>query len=396
MKRVDPRLASQPYILPCNIYPFIIGTNIQAYTQARVNLKLTCLLHDNIALPGSLAMESEFIRALIVELFPFVEEGIIKFGLRSSCNSFSDLASQKYISQPSQNVLRMAELLDTTCKETLLFDATNTSSNYIMELSAFLRHIHTKARKSNIKSTVESALETLAETNGVFTLQDALKLIKNTYLDAQFKSVAKLLYSTIGAKMINSQAIIPSALWRNATSLSEDLSIISLSKAPRQIADNAVMDYFTIDSNAIDKLSAKDLFELKKEPHTAKYIRELDQAVDEVTKLSDSDKNLDTAIIELANDRVREIKKAIYKRCQKEEKKLKVESYVFGATDEAASILGGMVGVGPIKQGLTTLARKIAKKSKKLEWLDYTSAPLVSHVSRFRGFIKKHANADLT
>jgi len=357
--------------------------------QARVNLKLICLLHDSVTLPGSLAIEDSFVRVLLTQLLPFVNSGILKLDLRSSCNSFNDLAAQKFPDEPPIYVSRMAELLDKTCKETLLFDANNASQQYINELSIVLDSFHAKSRRRTVESEIEKAINRLSEADGVLTLQEALELLQNTYLDKKFKALAKLLYSTIGAKVTNSQAVIPSRLWQDALSISNKLLVSTLNATPRQLADNAVMDYFSVDSQAVDKLGALDIIELKQEPLTNRYIKELDNAIEAATDSLGSDGRIEADIVGLAEDRAEEIRKAIHARCQRERRNLKLESYLFGAVDEAGGFFGGLVGIGPIKKGLTILSRKMAKKNKRMEWLDYTSAPLVTYVSRYRDFIEQ-------
>jgi hypothetical protein len=254
----------------------------------------------------------------------------------------------------------------------------------------FIEFLFSRARSQTIRSAVLRAKEELARSDLV-TLDKTLGLLDDCYLSQRFRAVAKLLYCTVGARAAKSEAIIPAGLWR-AAGFPEASSRVSLSASSRQIAHVALMDYFVIKASAIDGLSASAILDLKAEPMTARCIRELDQAVEEIAAQDSTAADLQD-LSRLANDRAKIIQDAVFSKCRKEEKHLKVEAWVFGATDEAGSTLGNLVGVGPIKKGLASIARRLARKTEKLSWLDYTSAPLVTYVSRYRQFIAKHRTA---
>ena len=128
MKRIDPFERIHPYLLLTSVYPFVIGHTDESFRKARTILKISCLLHDEVTLPGSLAIENIFIRDLLLQNEEFIKNGNLILDLRSSCKSFTDLMSEKNIEDPC--VAIAANRFDNICKTTISFDAINTTTQF--------------------------------------------------------------------------------------------------------------------------------------------------------------------------------------------------------------------------------------------------------------------------
>jgi hypothetical protein len=389
VKRINPFDSSQPYLLPCNVYPFICGSGQREYVLARTNLKLCCLLHDNVHFPGSIAVENPFVRDLALDIMPFLEAGTVKLDLRSSCTSFSELVRTKFDERAAPQAVRMAELLDARCPSVLFFDARDTAASYAKELGEVVRILRRRARDPSVVSHLDRASDFLLATRSSLPLVDVEGLLKGTHLNHRFATIARVLYSLHGARVTNSEAVLPDSIWNKAFPRgTKDVDISARKLTPKassdlQFANEVVMDYFAVDAGHIDKLSATAILDLKREPLTNRYIRELNDAVSEASRQSRKQEDF-TDTFELIRDRAVLIRSVVRNRCESERRALKRESLVLGATDEVGGIAGGLFGLSFLRKGYVSLARRLARKHHQLAFLDYTSTPLVTHVSRFQ------------
>ncbi len=393
MRRIDPFSLPNPGLLPCNVYPFICGTGEDSYAIARASLKLCSLLHESIHLPGSVALQDPFVQALMIELAPFLENGQLRLDLRSSCASFSDLVSVKYSGSAPDEISRMAAFLDTKCKAALSFDAANTATGYSEDMIKVAREALQRARSQEVIAALNRAISFLHDRGPNLSIDTASSLMMGTRLHSRFRAVAKLFYSIHGAKVTNSDPIIPLQLWQTSfplirhTHFPDEFGPKLPLGTDLELANDVVMDYFSIEASHIDKLNAHQIIELKSEPMTERYIRELNDAIRQATLAIQREEGI-TDITRLARDRANLIRRSVQAKCKNEEKRIHRESWIFGTASEIGGLASDYVaGTGFIRSGLTTLARRLARKHKTLAWLDYTSAPLITHVSRLRGYI---------
>jgi len=395
MIHIDPFSGSFRHLLPCDIYPFLSGGGENNYARARTSLKLSCLMHEFVHLPGSFVLEDQFVGALALEVLPFIESGDIKLDLRNNCGSYSHLAYIKYGGKPPVNIEKMALLLDNTCKSALSFDPLSTSFQFSSLLGDFAKHLLGNVTDENLSLKIEEAIKGIEANKFSLTLSLAESYMKDTILYPRFRAATHLYYSIVGARVTNSEPIIPFHLLEST--MIDDGKVITKGTDPRIMLDarqssrnfsnNVVMDYFTIDSNLIDKLDARTLLDFKREPMTSWYIRELDEATTKILAIGSEEKEIKDAH-SLAKDRATLIQAGFRKKCSRLKKKREKEEKVLLFLEEVGGTLGNLSFVGPLKSGVTKLARYLAKKEPRLAWLDYSSSPIITYVSRFRDLIQ--------
>lgn len=393
MQRVNPMDSHEAALLPCHVYPFISGRGAHNFVQARTHLKLCCLLHDRLHLPGSLAMQDPFVQALTRSVLPFVEADHIRLDLRSSCASFSELAEIKFDGEAPEVVRDMAGLLDRSCVSVLMFDAMGTASAYAQRLLGALSHLRSRARSPFVCDAIDEASAWLRAHQDSITLDQAMNLLMGTYLHRRFSSIAKLLYSVQGAKVTNCEPVLPLGLWREAFPSGKVSFVPDAGHPPthdigtdRHFANEVVMNYFAIDATQIDSLNAEAILNLKREPLTSRYIRELDAAVAEASNVIQRGESIVDALA-FAQDRSELIRSAVRRRCEEERRRGRAEGWVIEGLSEAGGVFADLSGIGPIARGLAYLARRVARTRPELSWLDYTSSPLSTHVSRFQDMV---------
>lgn len=388
LHKVDPFATAVQPLLPCDVYPFVAGKTPLSFAKARTKLKLSCLLHDRLTIPGSLALQDPFVRGLSMELLPFIKSGQLCLDLRSSCHSFNDLAVQKHEELVPHATKTMADILDATCPQVISFDEKSTSSNYSAQLASVTNTLLMRTKSSSVAKKLESAIETLNKSPQAITLDIATSLMKGTYLGPRFSAVAKLLYSLEGARVTNANPIVPAELWAQAFPTRASLVPESIPNPGRQLesdrlqANDIVFDYFSIDAAHIDRLTAEEILELKHEPMTSRYIRELDLAIGEAASQIRSGSPFDDAL-EMARDRAKYIELITRQRCEREKRLRKREAWFTASVDEIGGATADLIGVSLVRKGLAKLARRVARNNKSLAWVDYTTAPLFAHVSRF-------------
>ena len=184
MKRIDPFERIHPYLLLTSVYPFVIGHTDESFRKARTILKISCLLHDEVTLPGSLAIENIFIRDLLLQNEEFIKNGNLILDLRSSCKSFTDLMSEKNIEDPC--VAIAANRFDNICKTTISFDAINTTTQFRNNLIEYLIYFISVSRKNEVKEKLQQSLVTIENWTSFLTLENAKKTVSGTYLQPNY------------------------------------------------------------------------------------------------------------------------------------------------------------------------------------------------------------------
>lgn len=382
MKRINPFERDNPYLLLTSVYPFIIGHTAEAFQKARTILKISCLLHNEITLPGSLAIENIFIRDLLLQNEEFLKNGNLILDLRSSCKSFSDLMSEKNIENPY--IAIAANHFDSICKSTISFDASNTTNQFKTDLIGYLRHFISVSRKNEVKEKLQLSLKTIEDWPSFLTLENAKTALSGTYLTTKLHNIATMLYCKAGAEVTNSQPLLTENIWLSSLVNSSTPCKINENHSLRYLADSAVMEFFAIRNDAIDKLSAEEIIEIRSEPLTLSYIKELDSSIEESKKIYESNGIINANIAREAKKISEIIIGRIYQKCSREKKSNSRENKVIHLIEEAGGVV--VPGISTAKKGLTSLSRTMAKKFN-LPLLEYTTTPISTYVSRFQNKI---------
>lgn len=366
-------------MLLTSVYPFIAGHNAEAFQKASTILKISCLLHDEITLPGSLAIENIFIRDLLLQNDAFLKNGNLILDLRSSCNSFSDLMSEKNIENRSTEIA--AEHFDTICKSTISFDAPNTTNQFKTDIIKYLKYFISASRKNKVKEKLQQSLEMIGNWPSFLTLEDAKTALRGTYLTPKLHNIAILLYCKAGADVTNSQPLLTEKIWLSSIVNNSAPYATNENHSLRYLADSAVMEFFAIRNDAIDKLSAEEIIEIRKEPLTRSYIKELDNSIEESKKTYEASGIISAGIAKDTQKISETLRNRIYEKCSREKKTSSRENKIIHLIEEA----GGAVvpGISTAKKGLTKLSRTMAKKYN-LPILEYTTTPISTYVSRFQ------------
>jgi hypothetical protein len=379
MKRINPFIREKPYLLLTSIYPFIIGNSANAFQEARIILKASCLLHEKTTIPGSLAIENPFIRDLLLENEEFIKQGNLMLDLRSTCNSFSDLINEKAINNPYIEIA--ANHFDNICKSSLSFDAPETSNQFKDDLRKYLLHFINISRKQEVKEQLSSSLLVIENKTGFLTLEGAKKALEGTYLSSRLKNIAIMLYCKAGADVTNSQPLLTENIWASSLIHKTTIPDIHRSHSLRYIADAAVMEYFAIRNEAIDKLSPEEILDIRNEPLTSQYIKELDKSIEESKKIFEQKGYIGNKVAKDTKKLSKIIRDKIHEKCSGEQKRVFRENKVKYAIEEAGGVVVPFISTA--KKGITRLSRTMAKKYK-ISLLDYTTSPLSTYVSRFQ------------
>jgi len=380
MQHRDPHTFDRPLLLLSDVYPFISGDDEAAFRRARITMKLACLLHEKSTLAGSMVLEKPFLRNLVLSQQGFLKSGALVLDLRDECQSFNRLADIKFGPSVPDDLRRAADILDSVCKEVVIFSPSTTSHQYVSELRECLVDLHRRARCPNVRSSLEKGIERLDTLSGTLRYEDAAKLVDDTYIRRKVGNLAKLLYATIGARVTHSVPLLPVSVWRAAdTSWVENRGEMS-DRTDRVIADGAVMEYFAVDAMAIDRLSPEEIVDLRNEPLTSAYIRELDEASEQGRREFETRGCADRELVSLVKERQELIRQQVYKRCESERRHQGREGKIIHVVEEVGGTVVPFVATG--KKVLAKLARTAASRHERLAWLDYTTTPISAYVTR--------------
>lgn len=381
MERIDPFKSDKEFILPCSIYPFFCRETQDSFSKGQILLKTACLLHDKITLPGSVLVESEFLTGLLAINNAFIKEEIVIIDLRSGCNSFSDLIKTKYDNQITEDLKRRAEFFDSIITKTIIFDPIDTSNLFREKVKDFILASKSRARNKRILNELNYAYEEISSSKYMFNLNFVRSLRFKTYFKNEIWKAARVLYSVIGAAVTNSDAMLPKPYLSLLDKFSEDFRIPSTGDvSPLEAGHSAVLSYFSINSEAIDKLSASEIIEFKNENPMRMLLKELDSIIMEAENNYKKNRFINSSLESKCKRIASEISKLVYQRCEKEKKRLKIEKTVLHFLEEGAGKV--IPFLSSIKKGIIWIGRRLSRK-KHLRWLEKTSAPLHYYANEF-------------
>ena len=387
MKVLYPETLTHPPLRLSSAYPFVSGTGKSAFQNARITLKLSCLLHDHVTLPTSLVVKNPFLRTLIIENTDFLRSGSLLLDIRETSGSLRNHIVAKYGSEARPDDLATAEFLESKSLVAMLYDESKAAvkvKTYVLEaLRAFRKH----ARKVAVQNNVDIAINAVESLNDVPTLDQTANILDGTYLSSQMRKVAHFIYCAVGAEITNGVPLITDGLWEAANISDVKISHIGLGATEyRGVADAAVMDYFAVQRDAIDRLNASDIIELRAEPLTHHYITELDAAISEANDAFKKKGIIPQSLAKQSKQLVSEIENRIIARCQTERQCNSRDSKILHVINE----IGGafIPFVTTAKEGMAKIARTIARKTGS-GWIDYTTTPIITHVTRFHDKVLK-------
>lgn len=382
MKRINPFLREKPYLLLTSIYPFVIGNSEKAFKEARVILKIACLLNEQNTVPGSLSIESNFVRRLLLSNDDFIKEGNLILDLRSSCNSFSELLKEKAGLIDIHDVRIAANHFDKICKTTISFNAPETSNQLKGNIKYYLNYFISKAKKQEVKDTLHKSLEEIDSVKGFLSLEMAKKILEGSYLSTRLKNIATMLYCKAGADVTNSLPLLTNNIWEASFIRHKTEPETNQNYNLRNIANASVLEFFAIRNDAIDKLEPKEIIDIRNEPLTSQYINELDAVIKESKKIiEEQEEPIAKKYSKQLKDLSVAIQNRIYEKCKQERKRVSKEAKVIHTIEEVAGLVIPFIGTA--KKGITSLSQTIAKKYD-IAWLDYSTTPLSTYVAKYR------------
>lgn len=387
MKLIYPETLSHPPLRLSSAYPFISGTSKSAFQNARISLKLSCLLHDRVTLPTSLVVKNPFLRTLIVENTDFLRSGSLLLDMRATSGSLRNHIVSKYGSEARPDDIAIAEFLESESSAAMLYDESKAAGKVKTYVLAALRAFRERARKAAIQHQVDIVIRAVESLNGVPTLEQTADILNGSYLSSQMRKVAHFIYCAVGAEITNGVPLITSELWEAANISAPKIAYIGLGNTGyRDVADAAVMDYFAVRRDAIDRLNASDIIELRSEPLTHRYIAELDAAISEANDAFSATGAVPTSLTQDSTQLASEIEKRIIARCQAERRRDSRDSKVLYVIDEVGGAFIPFVATA--KKGMAKLARTTARRTGA-GWIDYTTTPISTHVTRFHTKVVK-------
>lgn len=374
-------MLAHPPLRLSSAYPFISGTSKSAFQNARITLKLSCLLHDRVTLPTSLVVKNPFLRTLIIENTDFLRSGSLLLDMRETSGSLRNHIVSKYGSEACPDDLAVAEFLESESSAVMLYDESKAAVKVKTYVLSALRAFRERARKAAVQHNVDIAIRAVESLNDVPTLEQTEDILNGTYLSSQMRKVAHFIYCAVGAEITNGVPLITNGLWEAANISAAKVAHIGFGTTGyREVADAAVMDYFAVRRDAIDRLNALDIIELRSEPLTHRYIAELDATISEANDAFKATGDVPLSLAKESRQLASQIEKRIITRCQAERRRDSRDSKVLSVIDEVGGAFIPFVATA--KKGMAKMARTIARKTGA-GWIDYTTTPISTHVTRF-------------
>jgi hypothetical protein len=362
-------------VLLSSIYPFFCRDLVQEYQSARLQIKTASLLYDRVAIAASVLMKSEWLCRLVQECGPMVSRGVLQLDVRDGFDSLAAFQKHNQFSEHS-GLLPYIESIDRLSPTIIRYQAAPTAGQYVNMLRAYISEYRARARTSHVIGILDRALERLDAAGDTFTVEDAASLCDGCYLAQRCAFVARVLYCIVGGLAIEAPSMLPENAWQGIDERAPVLGLSNLEPSLVERADRLVLEWFSLDSATIDRLTPEEVLDLKDRGSTEQYVSQLRQVVSEIES-SIRQGTLSSATSLEAQKLQDALRARIHERCRRDQKKHKVESLMMGGLDEGAGL--AIPGVSVLRKAGIRVGRAIARRTGA-RVLEKTSTPITTYV----------------
>lgn len=367
MEYIDPSKLSEKPLVLAGLYPFLQGKKKSNRTIAISSLNASCLVQSTCTIPGSLVIENEDLANIVIDRIELLREGILVLDMRNTVRSFVDLVKEKHGTVGSRNLFRIAEVLDENCSRVLHFDPNQSSSSYREYMKSFISKIIDDYNTGLEKKKLSDLIQKLHAHDGHLRYKDAVLLRTNlAKIDRRIESAAKFFYCSCGAESLNGIVQVPEDLY-NAVHVSKLTPHISpkmvTARTERGVAHDAIVDHFAINFEAISRLTAKDIIELKSNVETRHAFSKIRSIISDIGDKLDYDDELSSHSIEMIREYHAAIAKNVKAYCLKEARRSSSISWLWPITDAVGGYSSGTPGFGLLRKAFMRLSRAVFRRN---------------------------------
>jgi hypothetical protein len=393
MDFIDPLQGSRERVVLAGLYPFLHAGGTYDTTLAGSLLKAECLVQPECSIPGSMVLEEPSLRTLCLRNADLIRAGTLVLDLRSTVKSFRALALEKFGKDASDEIRKTADYLDEICPKVLAFNPTDSSARYTVKLREFLIDIHEKSDTGLEKKATDRLIDNLLRRNELLSLNDALRLKTNiAKIDRKIEAAAKFFYCVSPVDSLNSFVQLPEKLWHDVNSEREHVYVPSRDAKgynDLSVAHRAVLRHFAVAIDALSRLTAEDVVELRSDGATRRAIEQMRTVVDDVHRrfaAGDEQQPETVAVMQAIED---EIAALVQDKALAQARRAGAGEAGGMAADEIASQIvsiahQGIPGAGLVRPLVLRLGRVLSRKVPAASWADLTLSPLQLYVSRLQ------------
>jgi hypothetical protein len=390
MKYVDPKQDAQERVVLANIYPFIWSESQYDERLARASLMAECLVQCECTIPGSMALEVPEVRKLVLSNLELVKAGTLVLDLRSSVRSYNELAKLKYGKNISEEIRRMADVLDEACPKVLHYDPDQTSDQYKTYMKIFLQKLSDSTDTGHEKKLLAGLIECIEKMNHYLRFADAIELRTNIKkIDDLIEAAGKFFYCVCGGEILHGIVQVPETLWQRVhmrQSVTHINAATVTNATDLSAAHYAVLDQFGVSAEALHRLSARDVLELRVDGATRQALDQLRHVVADVNKEFFDNRHVSRSSLEALSEYQRTIADKVSERAREQaERSGRMEIGELGVDElgpAALDLLGhGIPFFGTARKALLHIGRVLSRKTGE-KHLDFTFSPIDTYVTR--------------
>lgn len=393
MDVIDPTTGPPGRVVLAGLYPFLHEGARYDLTLAAALLKAECLVQSECTIPGSMVLEEPALRMLCRQNASLIKAGALVLDLRSTVSSFRQLATEKFVQNVSDDILRMADYLDETCPKVLSFDPATSSSRFTERMKGFLQEMRDSAETGLEKHATDRLIDQLDRRDTLLSLPDARAMHTNIgKLDRRIESAAKFFYCISPVESLRSFVEVPQNLWKEVHKDRRE-AYIDPNRAREandlSLAHNAILKHFAVAVDALSRLTPGDVLDLRADGATKQAIAQMQKIVDDVGQEFAERHEVNPNSLALLAEIERYIAERIQDKALAQARRSGGDELGGMALDELAADLVSFAhllvpGIGLARQGLLRLGRVLSRKVPHATQADFTLSPIQLYVARLQ------------
>ena len=360
--------------------------------MSSASLKLECLVQDSCTLPGSILLKDKPLATMVQNNEELLKAGILRPDLRSSVSSFSELSAIIDDSYDREFAARYSSFLDKAVSKPIAFDANENTSVYKNSMLAFLRRRAQRSRIPRIQEKLSQLVEIVDGHTESFSYEIASKLkTGHSSTDREILLASKYFYCISGAEFIGGIAQIPEPILRGIKSVPRIETNSFGGKDSRMLsyAHEAVMDYFGIKIDVLDRLTDRDIIQLRSDGATQNAIKQLRNEVSLASKTFSENTGTFGHFSDLKEAR-KELASRIAEYCERQARRSsRAELGAIGAEDIVEYGAERLVDdalpfANTLKSSVLWTGRKLSRINPKLKRMDISIYPMHTYIRRLQ------------